>query len=115
MTLTASGKEQALVDFYQQLSRDGIGSVTELARKARVGRAALCQVLNGKRDGAQTWKHIIPLLSADALILLKQCSAWNIHAKNALTDLVIERSGQRLVKAIEKQVFDDVVAHQFPL
>jgi len=40
-TLTASGKEQKLVEFRQQLRRDGIATFTELARRAQVGRAAL--------------------------------------------------------------------------
>lgn len=79
MTRTASGKEQALVDFYAQLARDGM-TVSGLAKKARVGRAALTEVLNARRGGKHTWKHVIPLLSPTALSLLKQCSAWNKYA-----------------------------------
>lgn len=77
--LTASGKEQALVKFYEQLKRDGM-TATELARRAGVGRAYLTRVLNGRTTGRNTWKHVLPLLSPTALFHLKQCSAWNEHA-----------------------------------
>lgn len=80
---TATGKEQALVDFYRQLERDG-SNITDLAARARVGRCALTEIFNGRRPGKHTWKHVVPLLSPDALFLLKQCSAWNIHAEQAL-------------------------------
>ncbi len=82
-TLTASGKSEALVAFYRQLDRDG-DTVTSLAARARVGRAALTEILNGRRSGAHTWKHVLPLLSPEALSLLKQCSAWNNHAERAI-------------------------------
>lgn len=85
VTRTASGKEQALVDFYRQLRRDGL-SVSALARRAFVGRAHLTQVLNGKREGRETWKHVLPALSDAAVFQLKQCSAWNEHAAAALVD-----------------------------
>jgi hypothetical protein len=80
--LTASGKEQALANFYAQLKRDGM-TATELARRAGVGRAYLIRVLNRDTSGRNTWKHILPLLSDEALFHLKQCSAWNEHANAA--------------------------------
>lgn len=80
---TASGKEQAFVDFQNQLDRDGL-TIGDLAELARVGRSHLEQVFHGKRTGLQTWKHVIPLLSKVALLHLKQCSAWNTHAEAAL-------------------------------
>lgn len=93
--MTATGKEQALVDFYAQLRRDAEArpgiyprNATELAAWARVGRAYLVRVLNGGTTGANTWKHVLPLLSVEALFHLKQCSAWNIHAERALRELV---------------------------
>lgn len=81
---TASGKEQALVEFIDQLGRDGM-TVTDLAELARVGRSHLEQMLHGHRAGRCTWRHIIPLLSNDAVFLLEQCSAWNKHAAEAMT------------------------------
>jgi hypothetical protein len=81
---TASGKESALVAFLAQLDRDGF-TVTDLAAVARVGRSNLEQALNGARNGRHTWKHVIPLLSNEALFLLKQCSAWNNFASEAMT------------------------------
>ena len=83
---TASGKEQALVDFYRQLLRDGL-TVSELARRARVGRAALVEIFNGRRPGRHTWKHVLPVLSPEALSLLKLCSAWNDCAAVALQEI----------------------------
>lgn len=83
--LTPSGKEAALVDFYAQLRRDGL-TVCELARRARVGRTALTLILNGHRSGRHTWKHLLPQLSEAALSQLKQCSAWNTHAEEALAE-----------------------------
>lgn len=80
MTLTASGKEAALVAFYGQLRRDGL-TVTDLAVLSKVGRTTLTLMLNGERSGRQSWKHVIPLLSNEALFRLKQCSAWNDHAE----------------------------------
>ena len=80
---TASGKEQALVEFYWQLRRDGM-TAGELAQRARVGRTALTLIFNGRRCGRDTWKHVLPLLSATALYRLKQCSAWNRYAEAAL-------------------------------
>jgi hypothetical protein len=79
---TATGKEQALVNFYAQLARDGL-TVSALAEKARVGRAALTEIFNGRRTGKNTWKHVRPLLNPQALSLLKQCSAWNKEAERA--------------------------------
>lgn len=87
---TATGKEAALVKFYEQLGRDGL-TVSSLAEKARVGRAALTEVFNGRRGGKNTWKHVLPLLSAEALSLLKQCSAWNQSAERAEAWLDYER------------------------
>lgn len=84
--LTASGREQALVTFYGQLRRDGL-TATALARRARVGRAYLTRVLNGRESGANTWKHVLPVLSDAAVFYLKQCSAWNNYAAAALVDL----------------------------
>lgn len=86
VTLTASGKEQALADFYAQLKRDNL-TASELARRAAVGRAYLTRVLNGHETGANTWKHVLPHLSDAALFRLKQCSAWNTHAAEALAAL----------------------------
>lgn len=80
---TASGKEQALVDFLNQLDRDGL-TVGDLAQMARVGRSHLEQVINGHRSGKHTWKHVIPLLSKEALLHLKQCSAWNNFAEASM-------------------------------
>lgn len=79
MIRTASGKEQALVDFYAQLAREGT-NVTDLARRARVGRTALTLLFNGRRNGQRTWRLVLPLLSPAALFHLKQCSAWNAFA-----------------------------------
>jgi hypothetical protein len=98
MIRTATGKEQALVDFYAQMARDasarpGIyaGSATELARLARVGRPHLARLFAGGSQGRQsgrfTWKHVLPLLSVEALCALKQCSAWNTHAEAELQSL----------------------------
>ena len=81
-TLTASGKEQALVDFYRQLEREGL-NCTILATKARVGRAYLTRVFNGHTSGRSTWKHVLPLVSDAAQFHLKQCSAWNNYAAAA--------------------------------
>ena len=83
VTRTASGREQALVDFYRQLGRDG-HTVTSLAEAARVGRAHLERVLNGHLSGRHTWKHVLPLLSEAALCHLKRCSTWNEYAGQAL-------------------------------
>lgn len=91
MKLTATGKEQALVDFYAQISRDAsarpgvfVGTATELAARARIGRAYLSRLLNGNVTGKNTWKHLLPLLSIEALFRLKQCSAWNKYAEAEL-------------------------------
>jgi hypothetical protein len=80
---TASGRERALVDFYDQLDREGL-TATELAREAGVGRAYLTRVLNGHESGARTWTKVLPLLSQAALFHVKQCFAWNTHAQRAL-------------------------------
>lgn len=82
---TATGKEAALVAFYNQLKLEGTNA-TELAKSARVGRAYLTRVLNAHKSGVNTWKHVVPLLSSAALFLLKQCSAWNSHAEAALAE-----------------------------
>jgi hypothetical protein len=94
MIRTATGKEQALVDFYAQLARDAAvrpdvfaGTVTELARQAKVGRAYLSRLFNCDVTGRNTWKHVLPLLSVEALFHLKQCSAWNSHATAELCAL----------------------------
>jgi len=79
---TASGKEAALVAFYQQLGRDGM-TVGDLAAYARISRPQLTLMFNGHRTGRQSWKHVIPLLSKEALFRLKQCSAWNNFAEEA--------------------------------
>lgn len=101
---TATGKEQALVDFYAQLARDG-HTVTTLAEKARVGRASLTEVFNCRRTGKNTWKHILPLLSSEALSLLSQCSSWNRYAAHEWKWLLIERERKRIAgehgKAVE--------------
>lgn len=86
MIRTATGKEAALVAFYEQLSRDGM-TVTDLSDRARVGRTNLTLLLNGRRSGKHTWKHVLPLLSKKALFLLKQCSAWNTTAEKELGHL----------------------------
>lgn len=85
ITRTASGKEQALVDFINQLGRDGM-TISDLASLARIGRSHLEQMLHGKRSGRQSWKHVIPLLSKEALFHLKQCSAWNTFAEAAAAE-----------------------------
>lgn len=92
---TATGKEQALQNFYDQLARDEAdrpalfaGTVTQLAFRAGVGRCHLARILSGKcvgrQSGRHTWKHVLPHLSFQALCALAQCSAWNIHAMRAL-------------------------------
>lgn len=103
--LTATGKEQALVDFYAQLRRDAEArpgvfprNASELAARAKVGRAYLARVLNCDTTGANTWKHVLPLLSVEALFHLKQCSAWNIYAERALAALVRETTGASPVR-----------------
>lgn len=78
---TASGKEAALVAFYDQLDRDGM-TLGDLAAISRVGRCHLTELLHGRRTGRNTWKHVIPLLSNEAVFLLKQCSAWNSFAED---------------------------------
>lgn len=92
MQRTASGKEAALVAFYEQLARDGL-TVGDLAALARVGRCHLVQMLNAQRTGRQTWKHVIPLLSNAAVFHLKQCSAWNNFAAKANGTNVTNRTG----------------------
>jgi hypothetical protein len=94
MIRTATGKEQALVDFYAQMARDAAarpevfaGTVTGLARQANVGRAYLSRLFNCDVTGRNTWKHILPHLSVEALFHLKQCSAWNTHADAELLSL----------------------------
>lgn len=82
---TASGKEAALVEFQRQLRRDGM-TVSDLAALSRVGRTTLTLMLNGSQSGRQTWKHVIPLLSNEALFRLKQCSAWNNYAAAAANE-----------------------------
>lgn len=94
---TASGKEKSLVDFYAQLRRDGL-NVSELAKKARVDRAALTEILNGARNGRNTWKHVVPHLSPKALLLLQQCSAWNDFATEAATKMNSRRGARPAVK-----------------
>lgn len=84
--LNASGKERALANFYAQLKRDGM-TATALARRAGVGRAYLSRVLNCDTSGRNTWKHVLPVLSEQALFHLKQCSAWNEHAENTLRNM----------------------------
>lgn len=83
---TASGKEAALVAFYRQIRRDGL-TVGDLARLANIGRTTLTLMLNGARTGRQSWKHVIPLLSNEALFHLKQCSAWNNYAATAASEM----------------------------
>lgn len=95
LVLTATGKELALVKFYEQLARDGL-TVTMLAEKARVGRASLTEIFNGRRTGKNTWKHILPLLSSEALSQLELCSAWNEHASHEWKWLLIERERKRI-------------------
>lgn len=94
MILTASGKEQALVDFYAQLQREGL-TATELAARARVGRAYLTRVFNGRVTGANTWKHVLGHLSPAALFRLKQCSAWNKYAERAESEISREIPTQK--------------------
>ncbi len=102
---SASGKEQALVDFYAQIARDAAarpeafaGTATELAAKARIGRCHLARLIGGnsagRHSGRDTWKHVIPHLSFQALCALAQCSAWNIHAQAALDAFARECAGQ---------------------
>ncbi len=86
LKMSASGKEQALVDFYDELDREGL-TVSFLAELAHVGRSHLEQVFNGQRAGRNTWKHVIPMLGNKSLFLLKQCSAWNTHADAALANM----------------------------
>lgn len=88
MQRTASGKEAALVEFYRQLSLDGY-TVTELADFAKIGRTTLTLMFNGTRTGRQSWKHVIPLLSNEALFRLKQCSAWNHYAEAAAKEFAL--------------------------
>lgn len=68
-------KESALAEFHRSLRP--MGGVTGLAAKARVGRSHLTQVLAGERSGANTWKHVLPLLIEAQLFQLKQCASWN--------------------------------------
>lgn len=94
--LTASGKDQALVQFYEQLKRDGIRNATELARRAGVGRAYLSRALNGRVTGKNTWKHVMPHISASSVFHLKLCSAWNATAAAAWAEVCTKReSAQR--------------------
>jgi hypothetical protein len=95
MIRTATGKELALQKFYDQLAADAAarpdvypGTATELARRAKVGRAYLSRVFTCDVSGKNTWKHVLPHLSVNALFQLKQCSAWNGYAALALADLL---------------------------
>lgn len=84
MVRTASGKEAALVAFQRALRRMRPPlTISDLAERARVGRAHLESVLNAHREGGHTWKHIMPHLSPQAMSQLKQCSAWNKFAAAA--------------------------------
>lgn len=105
--LTASGKEQALVDFYTQLKRDGIRGATELAHRAGVGRAYLSRVLNGHETGKNTWKHIMPHISEGALFYLKHCSAWNVDAESAWDVVCVKREQDE--KAVARDEEDVVL------
>lgn len=96
---TPSGKEKALVEFYDQLDREGL-TATQLAREAGVGRAYLTRVLNGHETGARTWHKLLPLLSEAALFRVKQCSAWNTHAQSALEWLLMVRDMKRRIEPI---------------
>lgn len=73
-------KPLPLTEFHRSLRAEGT-TICALARRARVGRAHLTQVLAGTRSGAHTWKHILPLLTPNQLFHLKQCSAWNTTAQ----------------------------------
>jgi hypothetical protein len=99
ITRTASGKEAALVQFYRQLAADAAarpvvfaGTVLELAKQTRIGRTTLILMLNGDRTGKHSWKHLLPYLSVPALFHLKLCSAWNIHAEEALAAMLAEQA-----------------------
>lgn len=79
-------KPLPLTQFHRSLRAAGT-SVSDLAARARVGRAHLCQVLTGRRSGAHTWKHILPLLTPNQLFHLKQCPTWNTEAETELHNL----------------------------
>lgn len=67
-------KEMALMEF--QRSIRGIGGVSGLAIKARVGRSHLTQVLAGDRPGGETWRAVLSCLSEGQVELLRKCSCW---------------------------------------
>lgn len=64
----------------------------DLARRARIGRSALSQILAGSRCGRQSWKHILPCLTEPQLFHLKQSSVWNACAQSALDAIEASRA-----------------------
>jgi transcriptional regulator with XRE-family HTH domain len=103
--VTASGKELALVRFYEQLKRDGIRNATELARRAGVGRAYLSRALNGRVTGKNTWKHVMPHMTEAAVFHLKQCSAWNARAEAAWLEICAWRDAARRTASHDEEEF----------
>jgi hypothetical protein len=103
MQLTATGKELALQKFYNQLAADAAerpdvypATVTELARRAGVGRPYLSWLLNSdpRTTGELIWRKVLPHLSIPALFHLEQCSAWNTQAAAALRSLSLYAYGK---------------------
>jgi hypothetical protein len=105
LALAPNGKEEAIDRFYDQLRRDGV-TATQLAIEAGVGRAYLTRVLNGHESGVHTWRKVLPLLSPAALFCVKQCSAWNIHAEQALAWV-------ETLRAVHANIVDLEVDHQW--
>ena len=83
-------KDPNLAAFHRKLRARGM-TVSRLAAESRVGRANLEQMMNGQRNGRNTWKHVMPHLEEAEVFHLKQCSAWNIHAEDAWNAEVASR------------------------
>lgn len=86
-------KDPHLAAFHRKIRARGL-TVSALAAGARVGRANLEQMLNGQRNGRNTWKHVVAFLEESEVFHLKQCSAWNTHADDAWN---AERASRGLV------------------
>jgi hypothetical protein len=91
-------KDPHVTAFLRALRARGL-SAEGLAAQARIGRCHFAGMLYGHRTGAHSWKHVMPLLLADEVFHLKQCSAWNSHAEAAWNAEVSARSPGRFASA----------------
>lgn len=72
------------VDTFADWCRKNGWTQKRLAEECLTGRAQLNQILSGRRCGRHTWKRIVKILPMEAVLLLKQGSAWNGFAQDAL-------------------------------